>query len=221
MRFLLFLAVCYFCIIIFKGRKFRTPYTLTMIFGKKGSGKTTYLVQQGLKYQKRGYHVYTNIDSVRCPGFLAFDPRMLGSHVPPQKSVILLDEAGIVYDNRNFSKFTAETRDFFKLQRHYRCVVFLASQSYDVDKKLRDLTDRMILVQSFLPGLSLCRPIRRKIVLTESTSMGESRIADNLKFCSVLSWRLLRISRYTRYFDSFTAPTRPELVGVQIDYEGG
>lgn len=208
---LLFLFALFFGLYVYKNRRFSSPFKLVMIFGKKGSGKSTYLVKTGISYMKKGYTVYTNLVGVNVPGFRLFDPVQLGDFVPPEKSCILLDEAGIVFDNRSYKSFQTSTRDFFKLQRHYKCVVYLASQSYDVDKKLRDLTDSMLLVQNLLPGISLLRPIRRKIMLTEASSMGESRIADNLKFAPIFSWRFLRLKKYSRFFDSFIAPERPEL----------
>lgn len=47
----------------------------------------------------------------------------------------------MIWDNRGFKNFPTEVRDYFKLQRHYKHVVILASQTFDVDKKIRDLAD--------------------------------------------------------------------------------
>lgn len=208
---LLFLVAIGLCIYIFKNRRFSNPYKLVMLIGKKGSGKTTFLVKTGLKEVKKGKTVYTNIDGCSVPEFRYINSSDLGEFVPPPDSVLLLDEAGMVYDNRKFKGFSDATRDFFKLQRHYRVTVYLASQSLDVDKKLRDLVDHLILVQSFLPGISLLRPIKRSITLVEASSMGESRIADNLKFRSILSWRFLGLKKFSKFFDSFQVPFRPLL----------
>ena len=182
-----------------------------MIFGKKGSGKSSYLVSLALSYHKKGWLVYSNLSGVNLPWLRLIDPLDLGKFTPPANSVLLLDEAGSLFDNRNFKSFRSDQRDWFKLQRHYKCTVYLASQSFDIDKKLRDLTDSMILCQSFLPWLSLRRPIVRKITLTEASSMGESRIADNLKFSLPFSWRFCFLPKYSKYFDSFDAPSLPDL----------
>lgn len=180
-----------------------------MIFGKKGSGKSSYLVKLAIKYHKRGFHIYSNILDCTLPYVIKFDPYKLGKFVPLPNSVLLIDEAGTVYDNRKFKSFSDEARDFFKLQRHYKCIVYLASQSYDVDKKLRDLTDDMLLCTGFLPWLALRRPIKRTITLTEASSFGESRIADNLKFRWLFSWRFTFLPRYSPYFNSFKVPELP------------
>lgn len=194
-----------------KYKKYINPYKLYMIFGKKGSGKSTYLVKLALDYQKKGYKVYTNMDDMIVPEVRHFKEDDLGQFVPEKNSVILWDEAGMKFDNRNFRNFSTETRDFFILQRHYKVIVYLVSQSYNVDKKLRDLVDRMYLVQNIAIVYTLIRPIRKTITLTESTSEAESRIAENLKFEWLFSWKLVKLTKYTKYFESFVVPEKPQL----------
>lgn len=195
----------------FRYRSLNNPYKLYMVFGKKGSGKSTYLCKLAKSYLNKKYIVYTNMTDCKIPGVRLIDPEKLGDFVPEPRSCVLLDEVGMLYDNRNFKSFKPSVRDFFKLQRHYHCIVFLASQSFDVDKKLRDLTDRMFLVNALFPWLSLVRPITKKIGLVEASSQGESRIVDNLKFGSIFSWKLIFIPKYVKSFDSFLAPQKPYL----------
>lgn len=190
-------------------KKYINPYKLVMVFGKKGSGKTTFLIKQGIYYQKKGYAVYTNIDDCTLPNIRIIDINDLGNFVPEQNSVLLLDEAGIIFDNRNWKRFTEEKRDFFKYQRHYKVICFLASQTYDIDSKLRDLCDSLILVQNIGIVYTLVRPIRKAITLTEAVAEGESRIAENLKFKSPLSWKIFKNIKYSRYFDSYVIPEKP------------
>lgn len=207
----IFLFFTLFIFLNFKYRRYNNPYKLYMIFGKKGSGKSTLLCKLALRYQKKGYIVYTNMDDMCIPDVRIIDAEKLGSFVPESKSCILLDEVGMLYDNRDFKKFKPDVRDFFKLQRHYNCVVYLASQSFDIDKKLRDLTDRMYLITSVFPWLSLARPISKRIGLVEASSQGESRIVENLKFMFITSWRFTFIPKYAKYFNSFIAPVKPFL----------
>ena len=209
---LIILVVLYFILIHpFIFRKYRNPYKLYMIFGKKGSGKSSYLCKLALYYKKRGYNVYTNMLDCSINNVRIIDADDLGEFVPEEKSVILLDEVGILYDNRNYKNFRPAVRDFFKLQRHYKCIVYLASQSFDIDKKLRDLCDEMYLVQNVGIVYSLIRPISKKITLTEATAEGESRIAENLKFRFITSWKMFYIPKYSKCFSSFVAPERPKL----------
>lgn len=192
-------------------KKYRNPWKLYMIFGKKGSGKSTYLVKVAIRYIRKGFVVYTSMSDLRIHGLRYINPDELGDFVPEERSVLLLDEAGTLYDNREFKKFKNSTRDFYKYQRHYRCIVYLASQTWDIDKKLRDLTDSMFLHVCLFNVFSIGKRIVRKVTLTESTSEAESRIADNLKFAAFWNWSYTFIPKYAKYFDSYNIPPRPVL----------
>lgn len=197
--------------------KFRNPYKLYLVFGKKGSGKSTYLVKTAKKYLDKGYIVYSNMDDCMLPGMRLFDVNHLGDFVPCGNSLLLVDEVGMIWDNRDFKKFKPSLRDFFKLQRHYHVVCYLASQTFDVDKKIRDLTDGMILFVNVLNVFSVGKTITRKVVLTESTSDAESRISENLAFTPIWNWKFTYIPKWSKYFDSFKIPDTPELPYTEIE----
>lgn len=211
MENLIIFCMIFYVIYYIRYRKYINPYRLIMVFGKKGSGKSSFLVKQAVKYQKKKWLVYTNMEELNIPGIRHFKIDDLGKFVPEKNSVLLIDEAGREYDNRNFKNFRSEQRDFYKYQRHYKVIVYLASQTYDIDKKLRDLVDDMILVQNVGIVYSLLRPIRKSVTLTEATGESESRIAENLKFRTIFSWRMFKITKYSRYFDSFVVPEKSEL----------
>lgn len=198
-----YLVLCYF------RRKYRNPYTLTFVFGKKGAGKSCYMVKMMLRYLRKGWHVYTDMKDIRIPGVRIIPTKALETFRPEEGSAIFLDEVGISMDNRDFKSFPPGLRDFFKYIRKMRCCVYMNSQAFDVDKKVRDTTDRMVLQIALFDCISLSRPIKRTVTLTESTSQADSRIADELSFCGVLSWRLFWMPAYFKYFDSFEMPKRP------------
>ena len=107
-------------------RKYLNPYKLYLVFGKKGSGKSTYLVKlaaQRMKRKNNGWKVYTNMDELCIPGVRHFDIQHLGDFVPEADSLLLLDEVGMIWDNRDYKVFKPQVRDFFKLQRHYHVLV--------------------------------------------------------------------------------------------------
>ena len=210
MKYVLLFVVAAFCYSL-AVRKYKNPYKLFMVFGKKGSGKSSYLVRQAIRYQKKGYIVYTNMSDCCLQDIRIIDPDRIGDFVPVANSVLLLDEVGMLYDNRNYRNFKPSVRDFFKLQRHYKVICYLASQSFDIDKKLRDLTDEMFLISNVATAFSLVRPIRKTVTLTEATAEGESRIAENLKFRFFTSWRLYWIPSTIKYFESFKVPEKEEL----------
>lgn len=189
-------------------RKYANPYKLIFIFGKKGSGKSCKMVHDMIKDLKRGWHVYSdmpvNIDGVRI-----INASDLATFRPEYHSAVYLDEVGISFDNREYKNFSTGMRDFFKLQRKYKVKVVMNSQAYDVDKKIRDVTDSMFLQSNIGNVISVSRPIKRVVTLVEAQGNSESRIADNLKFTSIFSWKFYFMPRYFKYFNSFDAPSRP------------
>lgn len=189
-------------------RKYNNPYKTTFIFGKKGAGKSLLLVHYMLKYKKAGWTIYTDMRDIRIPGVRIIDNRDLSKFRPCEGSAIFLDEVGISMDNREHKTFPPGLRDFFKYSRKMKCVVFMNSQAFDVDKKVRDTTDRMILQVSIANCIALSRPIRRSITLTEPMGEAESRIADRLSFCGLLSWKFLWMPKYFKYFNSQEMPAR-------------
>lgn len=209
MLMFLFLLFIFFAVIFaVLAYHYRNIYSLNYFFGKKGAGKSLLMVSYMLKYMKKGYTIYSDIPALNIPGVRMIQAKDLEKFAPTSNSVLFLDEVGITFDNRKFKLFTDGTRDFFKFQRKYKVIVYMNSQSFDVDKKIRDLIDKFYLIQSFGNVICLCRPIKRKVALVEASSQGESRVADNLKFAPFWEWKLLYMPKYFKYFDSFEAPVR-------------
>lgn len=196
-------------------RGYLNPYKLYMVMGKKGSGKTTLLTKFACKFLKKGWHVYTT-ETINVEGVRKFDVSMVGQYTFEWNSVVLIDEVGMIWDNRNFKAFAESVRNWFKLQRHYKCYVFLFSQTFDVDKKLRDLTDGIYLVENKFRVISWAKLIRKDVKLLEADDDHESRVAENLKFVPFLMWpagaRIFTwIPKYSKYFDSHVAPWLPPM----------
>lgn len=206
--FIFFTALFGFSIFFVLSFHYRNIYKLHYFFGKKGAGKSMLMVNSMLKYLKKGWTVYSDIPGLNINGVRQIDVKDLDSFVPTSNSALYLDEVGISFDNRKFKSFSDGARDFFKFQRKYKVVVFMNSQSFDVDKKIRDLIDRFYLIQSFGNVICLCRPINRKVALVEASSQGESRVADNLKFAPFWEWKWIYMPKYFKYFNSFEAPHR-------------
>ena len=179
-----------------------------MIFGKKGCGKTTTLTKLALKYRRQGREVYCT-EKLAVDGVHLINPNVIGFVCFPPESVILIDEVGMVWDSRNFKSFKTEVRDYFKLQRHYRNTVYMFSQTFDIDKKLRDLTDEMWLLVNMFRVFSYGKKISKKIVLNASTADSPSSIAENLEFDSLLlfafgSRMFTYIPKYVNKYDSYS-----------------
>lgn len=210
--FLLFAVFGLFLFFLYHYKRFANPYKLYMVFGKKGAGKTTLITKLAINYMRKGRTVYS---TVPIPGAYGFDPMQLGKLQFEPNSVVFVDEVGMIFDNRNFKNFRDDTRDWFKLQRHYGCTVYLFSQAFDVDKKLRDLTDNMYLITNFCNCISVARKINRYITIVHSdTGTGESHLADDMDFTpwftipfggAIFTW----LPAWAKYFDSFDAPELP------------
>ena len=199
-------------------KKYINPYSLTMVFGKKGSGKTTLLVKYALQCKRKGWKVYS---TVPVPGCCLIDYSVIGHYRFPENSAIFIDEVGMIWDNRNFKNFQSEVRDWFKLQRHYRCRVYLFSQTFDVDKKLRDLTDEMILCKNVARVFAMNRTIYKYITITEPMGDSDGKLAEGYRFASPLSiftggLKFTYIPRWAKYFNSHEQPELPELPDSRV-----
>lgn len=147
------------------------------------------------------------------PGCYKIQPEDIGKYEFPRRSLLIIDEVGMIWDNRDFKNFSAATRDWFKLQRHRGIKVICASQSFDVDKKIRDLADDMFLLTKKLRVFSYGKRILKilDIVEADGSHNSESRIVDQLQFDSLFffwagSRSLTFIPHWTRYFDTNAAP---------------
>lgn len=195
--------------LVFLNNKFKNPYKCIFVFGKKGAGKSCYMVRQMHRYLKKGWNVYTDMADIRIPGVRLVHVGDFSEFRPDPHSLVCLDEVGISMDNRSYKTFPPGLRDFFKYARKMEIVIIMNSQAYDVDKKVRDTTDSMLLLQSIGSLFCIARPIRRSITLTSPTGESESRIADSLRFASIFSWKFYFMPSYFRYFDSKAMPIRP------------
>lgn len=190
----------------FLTRKYLNPYKLYLIFGKKGSGKSTLLTKLAVQARKAGKTVYT---TEYIPDTYQISIDDIGIYDFEKGSVLLVDEVGMKWDNRKYKEFKDFHRDFFKLQRHYNLTVYLFSQTFDVDKKIRDLTDNMYLCKRFMRVFSIARKIDRTVVLNNSTAEAPSTIDENLTFVPLFlpgAVKVTYIPKYTKYFDSFNVP---------------
>lgn len=216
LKFLPFIVIgAIFGVLFYFFHKYTNPYKLIFVFGKKGSGKSCYLVHEMLKHLKKGWTVYTDLP-VTIPGIRVINAHDLTEFTPVSNSLICLDEVGLTWNNRNWKDFNQGLTEFIKLQRHFKVKLIINSQSFDVDKKVRDCTDSMILQSNIGNIVSVSRPIVRRITLTDPNFTNESKIVDALQFMPPISllpfprinWHFYIMPRYFKYFDSFVCPSR-------------
>ena len=190
--------------------KYRNPYRLIFIFGKKGVGKSTLLTKLAYQYSKKGWYVYSTENT---PNSRKFIPSNFGMFQFPANSCVLIDEASLLWSNRDFASqnakvFKATVERQLRLQRHDKLVIYMFSQTYDVDLKIRSLADEMYLATKLFNCITYLKKIQKSVVLTRSDSAGASRVAEDLVFEPfLLFWagtrKLVLIPKWAKLFDSF------------------
>lgn len=101
---------------------------INLCYGYPGAGKSTYAAWLARKFLKKGIPVYSNVAITGC---YILDPREdLGKYLI-KDCVIIVDEASIEFNNRDFKSFPKNCISFFKLHRHYGCEIYVFSQAYD------------------------------------------------------------------------------------------
>lgn len=160
-------------------RKYVNPYKLIFIFGKKGSGKSTLLAKLTYRYIKRGWSVYSTEAGT---GDIAewIDPTKIFEYTFPERSCILIDEVSLIWDNRDFKKMDKRIIEWFRYQRKHKCRVYFFSQTFDIDKKLRDLADDMYLVNKHFRVLAVASHMVRKPVVVHPGPDSPARIDDDI-----------------------------------------
>lgn len=188
------------------------PFTTVMYLGKKGSGKSCKIAQLAFYYHKKGWSVYSNI---KVPFSFYFDPLNIETCTFKPYSVVLIDEVGLIWDNRNFKNFPKSVNEFFKFSRHFKVKVILFSQSFDIDLKIRSLVDHMFLISRF--GLfSFSRPVIKKIGVKVDDS-GVGSLVDTYALGSVFSSQICFLPRYWNLFDSFLTPKRELIYSIYCE----
>ncbi|NLW46317.1 MAG: hypothetical protein GXY86_03120 [Firmicutes bacterium] len=143
-------------------------YAISIYFGVPGSGKTTfaaYLAKRDLKKKKR---VWSNVP---ITGTYQLDPQTdIGNYMICDGRVII-DEAGIEYNNRNFKNFSDKQNYFYKYHRHNQLDIDIFSQGYDdMDKKLRILAQKLYVVKkSLIPFFVVRKSIKKRVGINEVT----------------------------------------------------
>ena len=219
--------------------KLFNPFKLILIIGKKGSGKSTTAVSmiksfQGSKqlfydsnlkkWQVFKWQVYTNISGLLVDGVRFINaPERLGELSFPPFSFVVIDEVNLLpgWDNREFKKMNKSTISWLRYQRKHMVRVLLISQTFDIDKKIRSLTDSMFLNKCILGCFSCLRKIDKTVDIESSALDADSQLVDKLAFAP---WwipfsgniKFLFIPKYMNLFQSYDPPELPSFDFVEI-----
>ena len=163
MVIILILLLVLFIIFLIWTNKFYNPYKLYLFMGKKGIGKSTVLQMIAYEHYKKKWNVYCNIGDSTFIGAEQIDCTRLWEQELKPHSIVLIDEVNLLWDNRQFKSFPQELNAWFRTQRHKKVKVYMFSQTADVDKKIRDLTDRIYLVRKYFNVWIWCFPYEKDI----------------------------------------------------------
>lgn len=168
---------------------------IDLYFGVPGAGKTTWAAHLAHDAFKLHRPVFSN---VLIKGAFQYDKSDLGVNLI-ENALIIVDEAGLEFDNRKMSMSDDEIY-FFKYHRHYQNDVVFLSQGLDVDIKIRKLAQRyFLLMPSIIPGFILRKEICRKVGIDDN-----GQIIDKFQFKSLLmggySW--IFAPKFRKYFNT-------------------
>lgn len=169
---------------------------ITIVCGKPGVGKTTYLAKVARKYLNKGIVVFSNTHIL---GTYKLNYQEIGFK-QFENCLLIVDEAELYYNNRDFKKFKPEWAEFFSLHRHFVTDIIIACQSWeDVDIKLRRLAQKILIVQpTLIFGHIKIQPVRISLGLNAD----KTEIVTTYEF-SKLKTRFYRKRPLWKYFDSF------------------
>lgn len=231
MPFLVLALVVLWCALD-RARHPKHPLQLNVYFGVPGSGKTTYaayLAKQARresivirlckrfpnkftawilngKNWKRSYPVWSNVP---ISGTYQLNAREdIGVHMV-QNGKMIIDEAGVEFNSRNYKSFPQTAIHFFKYHRHYGVSVDVFSQSFeDMDVTLRRLAQNFYVVKrSVIPFFVVTKRIRRKVGIDDNTH----QLCDHYAFgLPVLDSKWVFCPPLWKMFDSYSFDVLPE-----------
>ncbi len=180
---------------------------LELIMGKAGSGKSTLIAHLVKKANKKNRSVYCNHHVL---GAHKIESKWLGKYMLEDCDIII-DEAQIEFDNRNFKSFTDELKFFFSNYRHFKCDVYIVSQSWeDLDIKIRRQAKKIYIMQnSFIPFTILLQRVKMKFGVNEDKTDIVTKFSTNI--IPLIGWSLKLNFTVWHYFDSYSKPNLPRV----------
>lgn len=195
---------------------------VSLYFGLPGCGKTTLMSALALKgiKSKRYKNVYSNV-KMCIEDVIYIDNNCIGKYNLCD-GLLLIDEATLFADSRDYKNFGKDRLQYFLEHRHYNVDICLFTQQWDgVDRKIRVITDRVYYVYKglvFGKWITSYYRIPYGIIIPDGKRKeGGEKLGEIIQgYCKpnilirLFSPKLFR-PRYYKYFDSWERPYLPEL----------
>lgn len=192
---------------------------ISFYFGLPGCGKTTLLTSIAFKNSKlisagRSKYkiIYSNVPLLLDHVVLInFDDIGLYDF---QDALILIDEASVYLDNRDWKNFSKVKMAYMMLHRHYKVDFCFFSQSYNgYDSKVRSITENVYYVKrGLIPGITRFYRIPYGIIIPDKKDNAGNKFGEICEgYCRpglisrLFCPRIVR-RRYYKFFDSYCKP---------------
>ena len=199
---------------------------LYLYCGLPGCGKTTLATALAVKFAKRGRyaHVYCNFP-VSHERVETIPNEWLGTRLL-QYAAVIVDEATLWADSRDYKAFDYARKQFILLHRHYHVDVYFFCQQFNaLDIKIRRNIDRVYFLEKchLFPFITRIRKVPYGMYIPDGQKethkffkrkeYGEIQEGYRLDrgFLATLLCRHFFRPRWYKYFDSFAAPSLPSI----------
>lgn len=193
---------------------------ISLYFGLPGCGKTTWLTKLALDAIRSGKYdfVYTNVH-LNVPGIIYIDNNVIGMY-ELENCLLLIDEATLFADSRDFKNFSKGRLEYFLEHRHRNADIVLFTQQWDgVDRKIRVITDRVFYVyKGCITGhwISKCWRVPYGILFPDPKRTGEKlgEIVQGYSKPPILQRifaKWIYRPKYYKYFNSWELDKLPAL----------